>query len=88
MLQSYKKYLNYANFIAEKVHFFHPKMLFMGLGPSLHPLLRYALQYYSFVGRGLKGGKEGYYLYIIYILYINSKYFYLHILLFFKHLCG
>ena len=30
MLQSYKKYLNYANFIAEKVHFFSLKMLFYG----------------------------------------------------------
>ena len=33
-------------------------------------LLRYALQYYSFVGKGVKREKEGYYLYIIYIYII------------------
>ena len=72
MLQSYKKYLNYANIIAEKVHFFHPKMLFYGFRSLITTLLRYALQYYSFVGKGVKRGKEGYYLYIIYI-YILYK---------------
>ena len=42
--------------------------------------LRYALQYYSFVGKGVKRGKRR--------LLFNSKYFYLHILIFFKPHCG
>ena len=64
MLQSYKKYLNYANFIAEKVHFFTPKMLFYGFRSLITTLLRYALQYYSFVGKGVKKGKKKVTIYI------------------------
>ena len=64
MLQSYKKYLNYANIIAEKVHFFHPKMLFYGFRFLITPLLRYALQYYSFVGKGVKRGEKKVTIYI------------------------
>ena len=65
------------------------RVVIAGHQAKLTPLLRYALQYYSFVGKGVKREKRRLlFIYnIIYYIY-NSKYFYLHILLFFKPLCG